>query len=319
MTTIGKNIFRAVLFVLLVGVCVSVVRKTIAPPLDFPVPYQFTIKSGQTLFSISHELQWAHLIRSPRIFEMLMIALGSEKNVSEGEYYFDHPVTIIEIAFRISGKQFGIDKKKVTFPEGFTVKQMSERLHLTLDNFDSTVFMTLAKDSEGYLFPDTYGFFPSATPDFILATLKRNFTNKIKPLENDIAKSGRTKASIITMASIIEKEANGNDDRAIISGILWKRIDSDLPLQVDAPFLYILGKESKDLTQKDLATVSPYNTYRNKGLPPGPIANPGIASIIAAIYPEQSPYLFYLHDTSGVIHYATTYAEHKKNIKAYLK
>ncbi len=320
MFTYSKKIFKylIVLLVLVIG-GISIFNRLVSAPTDFPVPYQLTIERGQTLFSISKELSDSHVIRSPRLFEIFMIALGSEKKVSDGEYYFAKPVSAFEIALRISGKQFGIDRKKVTFPEGFTNKQMSERLAQTFPNFDETLFMTLAKGQEGYLFPDTYGFFPSVTPDFIIATLKRNFESKVDPLEEEINQSGRSKKDIIIMASIIEKEAKGEEDRSIVSGILWKRLDAGIPLQVDAPFLYILDKESKDLTKADLATNSLYNTYKNKGLTPGPIGNPGLASISAAIHPEQSPYLYYLHDADGQIHYASTYAEHKKNITKYLK
>jgi UPF0755 protein len=121
------------------------------------------------------------------------------------------------------------------------------------------------------------------------------------------------------MASIIEKEAKGEEDRYFISGILWKRISKGIPLQVDAPFLYILGKESSELTRADLAINSPFNTYKNKGLTPSPIGNPGLESIKAAIKPKDSPYLYYLHDSDGNIHYAKTYTEHLKNINKYLK
>ncbi len=306
-------------FVLAIFAMIKTFQIFVVAPKDFPVPYQLTIEKGQTLFSISKELVDSHVIRSPRLFEMFMIVLGSEKKVSEGEYYFGAPVSSLEIALRISGKQFGIDRKKVTFPEGFTNKQMADRLSNTFDQFDPVLFSTLAKDQEGYLFPDTYGFFPSVTPDFIISTLKKNFDSKIDPLEEDIVKSGRSLKDIIIMASIVEKEANGDEDRAKIAGILWKRIDAGIALQVDAPFLYILGKESKELTKSDLATNSAYNTYKNKGLTPTPIGNPGLAAIKAAIIPEVSPYLYYLHDADGGIHYAATFAEHKKNIEKYLK
>lgn len=310
-----KFIFATIVFGI---VFIYVFIQYLSPPEGFPVPYRLTIERGQTLFSISNELRRDNVIRSARMFEIWMIALGSEKNVSEGEYYFEKPVSSIELALRISGKQFGIDRKRVTFPEGFTNKQIADRLAATFPSFDVTVFLTLAKGYEGYLFPDTYGFFPSVTPDVVVATLKRTFETKIAPLRADIERSGRTERDIIIMASIIEKEANGPEDRAIVSGILWKRLDRGIPLQVDAPFLYILGKESKELTMKDLAINSPYNTYRNKGLTPTAIGNPGLASIEAAINPVSSPYLYYLHDESGMIHYASTYAEHKKNITDHL-
>lgn len=310
--------FRFLIFVVLVVFFWSGIKYLVAPPADFPVPYRLTIESGQTLFSISHELAGDHAIRSTRMFEIFMIALGSERRVSDGEYYFDAPASSLQIALRMSGRQFGIDRTRVTFPEGFTNKQMAERLAIVFPGFDPILFLTLAKGTEGYLFPDTYGFFPSVTPDFVIATLKRNFATKVDPLQDDIQQSGRTLEDIMTMASIVEKEAAGENDRAVVAGILWKRFDTGLALQVDAPFLYILGKQSSELTRADLAINSPYNTYRNKGLPPTPIGNPGLASITATIHPQTSPYLYYLHDKDGGIHYAATYAEHKKNIAKYL-
>ena len=290
-----------------------------AAPENFPTPYHLTIEPGQTLFSVSNELHADNVIRSPRVFEMFMLSMGNEKSISEGEYYFSEPMTVLGVAMRISGKQFGIDRERVTFPEGFTNINMADRLSAAFPNFNRTLFLDLTKDKQGYLFPDTYGFFPSLAPDLVVTTLSRNFDKKIAPLEESILQSGRSLEDIITMASIIEKEANGPEDRAIISGILWKRISIDMPLQVDAPFLFLLNKESSELTLKDLAMDSPYNTYKYKGLPPGPINNPGLESIKAAITPVSSPYLYYLHDSKGGIHYASTYQQHLANIKRYLR
>lgn len=313
-----KTLLKFLILIFSVFLIARVFDYLISPPSNFPVPYRITIDSGQTLFSISSELSKSSVIKFPRVFEVAMIVLGDEKKISEGEYYFEKPVSAIAVAIRVSGKQFGIDKKKITFPEGFTNKQIADRLSHNLDNFNNLLFLTLAKDYEGYLFPDTYHFFPSVTPDLVIATLRKNYSNKIAPLKKDIQECGRTEEQIIIMASIIEKEANGNNDREIISGILWKRFDNKIPLQVDAPFLYLIGKESKNLTKKDLDINSPYNTYRNIGLPPTPISNPGIEAISAAIHPDKSDYLFYLHDSDGNIYYAKTYEEHKKNISKYL-
>ncbi len=294
-------------------------RSLLAAPVDFPVPYHLTVDPGQTLFSVSHELAADHVITSPRLFEIFMISFGSEKKVSEGEYYFDQPQNALEVAMRISGRQFGIDRQKVTFPEGFSTKEMAARLGATFPAFDTELFLELAKDDQGRLFPDTYGFFPTVKPDLVLTTLKRTFVKKVPDFAVAVAASGKTEHEILTMASIIEKEANGDEDRKIVAGILWKRISIGMPLQVDAPFLYLLGKESKELTKKDLAMKSPYNTYINKGLPPTPINNPGLLAIEAALHPVESPYLYYLHDSSGAIHYASTYKQHQANIQKYLK
>jgi UPF0755 protein len=316
-----KKIARTILVIALgiVLFLALVWKKQIAPPQNFPVPYRLTIERGQTLFSISRELQEAGLIQSPRFFEMFMLTFGNDRRVSEGEYYFSEPASALDIALRISGRQFGIERRKVTFPEGFTNAEMAARLTEVFPDFNAPLFLELAMPHQGVLFPDTYSFFPSIKPDVVVAALRKNFDKKIASLEPAIAASGHTRNDIITMASIIEKEANGPEDRAIVSGILWKRIADGMPLQVDAPFLFLLGKKSNELTLKDLALKSPYNTYLNKGLPPTPINNPGLAALQAAIYPEETKYVYYLHDSTGAIHYASTYAEHKKNIQQYLK
>lgn len=309
------------LVIILLGIAVFYVGyyRFIAAPRAAPLPYHLTIDRGQTLFSVSQELFDDGVIKSKRAFEIAMITIGSEKNISDGEYFFSERMTVIEVAMRISGKQFGIDKKQVTFPEGFTVVEMANRLVSVFPDFDRELFLLLAKDDQGFLFPDTYGFFPSLAPDIVVTTLKRNFEKRIASIENEFAQSKFTREEIVTMASIIEKEARGENDREVISGILWKRIEIGMPLQVDAPFLFLLGKQSSDLTLKDLAMDSPFNTYRYKGLPPAPINNPGLASIKAALNPKASPYLYYLHDADGGIHYASTYKEHQANIKKYLK
>lgn len=122
------------------------------------------------------------------------------------------------------------------------------------------------------------------------------------------------------MASIIQGEAfDGSVEKQIISGILWKRIDKKMLLQVDSTLKYINGKTSAQLTIKDLAEDNPYNTYIHLGLPPTPIGNPGVDAIKAALTPIPSAYFFYLHDSDGKIHYAVTFADHKKNISLYLK
>lgn len=317
-----KSLQRVGLLLLCVGalyLVISGAQKVLLAPETFPTPYQITINSGQTLFSISKELSEDGVIKNRRIFEMLVMTFGDESHISEGEYYFEKPVSVVDVAMRIAGKQFGVAKRKVTFPEGFSNKEMATRLTQTFDSFDAALFLSLAKNQEGYLFPDTYGFFPSTTPDVIVAALRKNFDKKIEKLQPQIASSKRSLSDIIIMASIIEKEARGENDRELVSGILWNRIDAGIPLQVDAPFIYLLGKESKELTRADLATKSLYNTYLHKGLPPTPINNPGIAAIEAALKPEVSSYFYYLHDPDGIIHYAKTYTEHKANIKKYLR
>ena len=126
-------------------------------------------------------------------------------------------------------------------------------------------------------------------------------------------------SDIVIVASILEKEVKTSESRAIVSGILWKRLALGMPLQVDATLGYITGKTSAELTIDNLNADSPYNTYRNKGLPPTPISNPGLLALDAALHPKSSPYLYYLSDNNGVIHYAVTFEEHKANKARYLR
>ncbi len=155
----------------------------------------------------------------------------------------------------------------------------------------------MAKDKEGYLFPDTYFFAAFNDEKDVIKTMQENFENKVIPFLSQIKTSGRSKREIIIMASIVEREAKGNLDRGFISGILWKRLGRGIPLQVDAAL----------------------ETYKKRGLPQSPICNPGLKSLLAAIHPQTSPYLFYLHDKDGNIHYAKNFAEHLQNKLKYLR
>jgi UPF0755 protein len=267
-----------------------------APPDDFPTPYHITVSNGESLAAIAHQLANDDVIRSSRVFEASMLMLGSEKDISQGEYYFTTPVSTFIIALRISGSEYGIEKERVTFPEGYTNMQMATRLQAVFPTFNAAEFLTMTNDDQGYLFPDTYKFFPTPLPTDVITALKNNYAEKVGPLEAAIVASGHSEHDIIVMASLIEKEAKGSTDSPVIAGILWKRIANGMDLQVDA---------------------DPW-TYSNKGLPVAPVDNPGLVAINAAIHPTASPYLYYLHDASGNVHYASTFAQHQANIKKYL-
>lgn len=185
----------------------------------------------------------------------------------------------------------------VTIPEGFNLNQIADTASSKLANFNKINFLLETKGLEGYLFPDTYFFLRNANEKDVIKSMNDNFERKIIPLTPEIISSGKTEKEIVEMASIIEREAKGDADRGIISGILWKRIKIGIPLQVD----------------------SVPDTYKTKGLPENPIGNPGQKAIEVAINPQSSPYLYYLHDKDGNVHYATTFAEHLKNIQKYLR
>lgn len=288
------------------------------PPRRFPTGEMIAVEQGAALGQVSYALKEQHIIRSRMVFEFCMITFGGEKHVVAGNYLFKEPINACAVARRIARGITGVPAVKVTFPEGLSNAQIAETAAKVLPKFDQARFVDEARTLEGYLFPETYFFDPQATTDDVQKTMRTQFEKEIAPLKSDIEKSEHSLSEIVIMASILEKEARTPEDQALVSGILWKRIKLGMPLQVDAPFNYLLGKESSELTQADLAMKSGYNTYKNKGLPIGPIGNPGLAAIRAAITPTVSPYLYYLSDKEGRMHYAKNFEEHKANKAKYL-
>lgn len=211
-----------------------------------------------------------------------------------------------------------VETVAVTLPEGFNVYQIASTLQAA-GIVPREEFLKEAISEEGFLFPDTYEFFKDSKPKVIIAKMKKNFEEKTSIFTEDIGKQGKGARDIVIMASLLEEEAALEEDRKLISGILWKRISLGMPLQVDAALTYATGRSSHKLTDADLALDDPYNTYKYKGLPAGPISNPGIGAIEAAINPTSSSYLYYLSDSKGVIHYAKTFEEHKLNKTRYLR
>ncbi|MCF7833823.1 MAG: endolytic transglycosylase MltG [Candidatus Pacebacteria bacterium] len=277
--------------------CLIFILYLLGSPVDFPINSVFQVEEGRSLRGISLDLKENKIIRSRTVFETFVILYKVENKILNGYYSFDKKLSVIEIARRIALNDKRMPPVRVTFPEGFNVLDMAELLSKKISNFNKDSFVSIAVEYEGYLFPDTYFFMREEKPEGIVKALNNNYKKKIQSLMIDIEKSGKTESSIINMASVIEKEASGNDDREVISGILWKRLSIGMPLQADA---------------------AP-ETYEKKGLPTTPIANPGLKSIKASIYPKNSPYLFYLHDKGGKIYYARNFDEHKANIEKYLR
>lgn len=264
-------------------------------PSNFPQGKIINIKEGASLRSISKILESENIIYSRPIFEAFVIFYGGEKHLIPGDYLFEEKARVYQIARRISTGEKHLAPVKITIPEGFTVKDIAELAENKLTYFDKNNFLNKAR--EGYLFPDTYFFLTTDTEVDVLEALNDNFLNKTQDLKKEAEKIGKNFHEVLVMASIIEREAKGEADRDLISGVLWKRIGIGMPLQADAAPI----------------------TYKEKGLPDEPISSPGVASIKSAIYPKITPYLYYLHDKQGNIYFAKTFAEHQKNIQKYLR
>lgn len=290
----------------------------ILPPYNFPSQNSIEISEGLTLTATAQLLAEKHLVKSETIFKILVFAFGGEYGVRSGEYFFAKPISAITLTLRIIHGDFGFESIKLTFPEGSTIEEMSLIAEKKLPKFNTAEFAFLTKGKEGFLFPDTYMFYTNTKTASVVKALDENFKVKTATIKRSAEKLGKDFRDIVIMASIIEEEARKEEDRRIISGILWKRISIGMALQVDAPFIYSAGKNTYELTKADLRADSPYNTYQNRGLPVGPISNPGLDSLDAALYPTESPYLFYLSDKNGTVYYGKDFEEHKKNIQLYL-
>jgi UPF0755 protein len=226
-------------------------------------------------------------------------------------------------------------KTKLVVPEGYGLKDIEKSLlanenkaydisSLEANDFDNRFsFLKSAPDSaslEGFLFPDTYEFSYGPDREEIAEKMLNNFDKKLIPgIRQEIEKQKKTIFEIVNMASLIEKEVKTKEDKEIVSGILWKRINSKMPLQVDATILYLTKKEGSNVSTEETKIDSPYNTYKYLGLPQGPICNPGLESIQAAVYPKTSAYWFYLSTPEGKTVFSRTLEEHNIAKFKYLK
>lgn len=290
----------------------------LSPSGQFPRYQILTIAEGQTVAGAAGVLQEAKVIRSRFIFQIALRLVSPRGIIRAGDYYFSESEWLPTVVWRLAFGRYGVPLEKITFPEGLTAREMGAVLARALPNFSENDFIVEAAAFEGRLFPDTYFFPVTVKPRQIVTTMVANFEKKWRALASRAADNGRSFNEIITMASLLEEEAKTLETRKMISGILWKRFDRGMPLQVDAVFPYIIGKNSFDLSLADLKYDSPYNTYLYKGLPPGPISNPGLEAIEAALEPTTSDYWYYLSDRRGVMHYAVDFDEHRVNKFRYL-
>lgn len=289
----------------------------IAAPIQFPEGKVISIKKGSSLTEIAETLHQGDVIRSPLLFLAIIEFIGRGDTIQAGAYVFPYQASVFGVVDMLLSPESRIDPTRVTFPEGATAREMAILLEDAIPGFDGKKFQELATPHEGFLFPDTYLIAPDTTPVEVVALLRETFDKRIAELEPELTRFGKPLHEVIVMASLIEREARTIEVRRTISGILWRRIELGMPLQVDAVFGYIQGRATFHPKYSDLAVDSPYNTYMHKGLPPGAIANPGIEAIRAAATPIRTKYLFYLSDAAGRIHYAADFDGHIENRRKY--
>lgn len=287
------------------------------PPEDYPLGIIVTVPEGTSVRGAALLLEQKHAIRSSELLTLYLRLEGD--GIQAGAYLLEEPQGAFKLAKRLVLGEFGLAPAKLTFPEGITVKEMAAICAKGLIGCSSEEFLTKAAGQEGRLFPETYFFLPGTSATRVVEAMRTEFDKRTASLRAQAATLGKSFDDILIMASLLEGEATTTVHRQEVAGILWKRLSINMPLQVDATFQYINGKSSSELTVEDLATDSPYNTYRYRGLPPTPINNPSLDALSAALTPTTSPYLYYLTGSNGVFYYARTYAEHLRNKARYLK
>jgi len=282
----------------------------------------FVIKKGEALGSIAQRLEDQGLVRSSLFFQLETTRLGFVRRLQAGNFRLNSGMKPSWIADNLTHGTLDI---WITIVEGWRREEIAEKLAESFEEeatFDSTDFLARTKGMEGKLFPDTYLISRQASAEKVVETLISNFENKTSGLN--------IKEEDLILASLIEREVASQKDRPIVAGILLKRLENSWSLQVDATVQFAKANKecslirdcrwwSKDLTSQDLKIDSSYNTYLRPGLPPGPICNPGLASIKAVLNPEKTNYWFYLSDSQGKIHYSQNLEEHKANIQKYLQ
>ncbi len=266
----------------------------------------FVIESGEGVSSIADRLEEVGLIKNAFWFKVFARLSGESGTIQAGNFILPVGLSYHSLMDELS-LAFG-DEVSVTFPEGRTAEEYAE---VVTENFSISKeeWVTAAKPYEGFLFPETYRFPPEATAEDIVLKMRNTFNSRIEKEGIEVTMND------LIIASIVEKEAGHHEDMPIVAGILYNRLDIGMALQLDSTLFYVVP-----FGQFDSSIDTPYNTYMYAGLPPGPISNPGIQAIRAALAPEPSPYFFFLTtpDTNEAI-YAETFAEHSRNVQTYLR
>jgi len=334
----SQKIITAVSFLFLVLALAVFVWEGIYVPKTpgFKETKIFSAKKGEGTKQISINLEKQGFIKYGFLFRLYALTRGVADKLQAGDYLLSPSMAMPEITKKlVSGD---IVREKIIIIEGWNIRDISFYLE-ELRAAKAADFSTLVNSArdfsgdfdflsskpeilslEGYLFPDTYEIQKGESTEELVRKILKNFGEKLTPeLREEIKKQDKTIFEIITMASLVEKEVKTLEDKKLVSGVLWKRLENGMPLQVDATISYITGKKNAKILIADTQIDSPYNTYKYRGLPLGPISNPGLDSIVAALYPQESSYWYYLSTPEGQTIFSRTLDEHNQARAKYLK
>jgi len=291
------------------------------PPNNFPISKVFEVKKGDTVKDVAVNLEKNNYIQSALLF-----AFGPKKypnqNIKAGKYVFNQEMTTWEIYKEMIKGNSIPEYKKFTIIPGEANYIIAKKISQIMDNIEEDDFLVAARPYEGKLYPDTYFLPLDADAKTVVNIFVNNFNKKIKLNKLKIPKE--KEKEILIIASLVESEASTGsyEEKRIVAGIIYNRLEKKMPLQIDATFLYlkkIKPGEKRVIYKSDFKKNSKYNTYKNIGLPPTPISNPGIQSIKAALNPKKTKYMYYLNDKDGNFHFSVTGKEHINKVNKYLR
>lgn len=315
-----KFSFLIVLILLIVGgFLVWWIGSTSAVNPNDTTQRTFVINKGVSVREIATDLKNGGFIKNTVAFFLLVKKNGLDGKIQAGQFYLSPAMNAEEV---IQALQLGTHDIRITVPEGKRAEEVADILQQNFTTYEPG-WRQILVEHEGYLFPDTYSFPKDAAIDQIVKTMTDNFDEKYATV-NGARKATLTKKEIVTIASMVEREARHAEDRPLVAGVILNRYDIGMKLDIDATIQYALGYNDAEarwwkegLTVDDLVLNSPYNTYKTASLPPTPIANPGLKALEAVVNPTNSDYIFYLTDSNGINHYAKTNQEHEANKQKY--
>ena len=307
-------------------IALSVAMFLMLPPTSSEEIVNFEVPIGSSSQKIAKRLVKQNLIRSEYAFRLIVKHRGTGKRLRAGTYALRRDMTLWHIVDEFEKGQ--VNLVRWTVPEGLTASDIA-KLWETTGYGTSQAFRKAAeseclleqfglqdKSMEGYLFPNTYKFAKGTTAQQVVEMMLKEFKQRwTETFDEEARNVGLTKHEVVTLASVIEKEAQVKSERPRIASVFHNRLKKKWRLQADPTVLYALGNPERLLTKTDLRVDSPYNTYRHRGLPPGPIANPGIDSIIAALRPEKTDYFYFVAIGEGKHHFSKTLSEHNRMIR----
>jgi len=286
------------------------------------------IPKGSRLPGVIEILRESGILPHPMAFRAIVLLTNSGRRLHYGEYTFPTPPSAFEAWRRLT--RGDVIKYEVTVPPGANLYDIAKLLEgEKLVTAEAFLAMAASPDilrrlgipgesAEGYLFPDRYTFVKPVTPDEVLEFMVRQFRRKVPPdAEKRAGEAGFSLHQIVTIASIIEKETGLDEEKPIVSAVIRRRLDLGMPLQMDPTVIYGVKRFDGTVTRKDLRTAGPYNTYLNRGLPPGPIANPGLAALAAALNPSKEDYLFFVSRNDGSHTFSRTLPEHNRAVERF--